>query len=111
MMSYHHPDGTPLDRLMAYLQSNGGRASRQDIMMSLGMSEITIAKARKQAVSMGLVTTRMDGSELVIELTQQIGKPTPHQYRAKLIKDARDALSEAMAKLADLEDLHRKGKT
>lgn len=108
-MSYHHPDGTPLDRLMAYLQANGGKASRREIMNS-GMADITLAKAQKQAVSMGLVSTRMEGSALVIEMTQQIGKPTPHQHRAKLIKDAREALSMAMMKLADLEELHRKSK-
>lgn len=108
-MAYVHPDGSPLDRLMSYLQANGGRAGRREIMHS-GMADITLAKAQKQALSMGLITTRMEGSSLVIETTKQIGQPTPHQHRAKLLKDARDALSLALAKLADLEDLHRRGK-
>lgn len=109
-MAYVHPDGTPLDRLMAYLQANGGRAGRRQILHQC-MADITLAKAQKQAVSMGLITTRMEGGSLVLEVTKQIGQPTPHQHRAKLIKDARDALSLAMVKLADLEDIHRRGKS
>jgi hypothetical protein len=109
-MAYVHPDGTPLDRLMAYLQANGGRAVRRQILHQC-MAEGTLAKAQKQAQEMGLITTRMHAGALLLEVTKQIAQPTPHQHRAKLIKDARDALALAMVKLADLEDLHRRGKT
>ena len=103
-MAYVHPDGKPIDRLMRYLHSNGGRATRRELISS-GIADITLARATAEAKQMGLVSTRMDGGALLIEVRQSIAKPTPAEHRATLIREAKEALSAAQAKLAALARL------
>lgn len=103
-MAYVHPDGKPLDRLMRYLHQNGGRATRRELLSS-GIADITLARATAEAKRMGLISTRMHDGSLLIEVRRDIAKPTPAEHRAALIREAKEALSAAQAKLAALARL------
>lgn len=103
-MAYNHPDGTPIERLMSYMNEHR-TARKRDLAKVLAMSRSTLEGTIADAVTMGLVTTEMRGRILHVDITKKIGQASHTVTRTKLIREAQAVLAEAVARIDALMKL------